>query len=221
MLAAGLIPAAVLAGKVWDLVVGTPAPVPVQHAIGGFQRLPGRVARSLRFDPAQARVVARAESTRGPVYLIAGPSLPRRIDRPAGAVTGVCTMLLFGFPIEAAARSVSIAGRRFWFNSLSCGGKAPARTIQAGGWQLVDEHLAVGYGHLANASQTVQIVRADGTRSSAPTWAGYFVVVQADESLAPGRRPVDIEVRDRRGRTPRTRSARSSPRRCRRSRPTR
>src|SRR5258708_3177080 len=44
------------------------------------------------------------------------------------------------------------------------------------------------------------IVRADGGRSSAPTWAGYFVVVQADDGLAPGRRPVDIAVRDRRGR---------------------
>jgi hypothetical protein len=28
--------------------------------------------------------------------------------------------LLFGFPIEAPPESSVIAGRRFWFNSLSC-----------------------------------------------------------------------------------------------------
>jgi hypothetical protein len=112
----------------------------------------------------------------------------------------VCTALLFGFPIEAPSQALVIAGRRFWFTSLRCGGSSPVRTIQAGGWQLVDEHLAVGYGHLANSSQTLEIVQADGRRVIAPTWQGYFVVVQADDGLAPGLRPVDIDVRDAQGR---------------------
>ena len=197
-----LVPAAVIAGVAWQrLVVGDPAPGPVRHAIARFQQLPGRVARSLRLDPATARIVATAESTRGPVYLVAGATVPRRVGTGGRSVPGECTLLLYGFPIEALSESVVIARRRFWFDSVSCGGRAPAERVrvQSGGWQLADEHLAVGYGHLARPDETVRVVRADGRHTNVATWHGYFVVVQADDGLAPRLRPVDITVGDAHG----------------------
>jgi hypothetical protein len=202
VLVALLIPAGVLAARSW-LVVGTRTPPTLRQAIAARQPAAPALARAYRLDPAASRVVAQAQTSRGPLFVIAGPSLRRHVtDALGNSVSVYCGGLVFGFrPLSPGARSVIVGGTRYWVDANgACGGAAPASTRQpavvGGGWELVDEHLAVAFGRLAGGATEIEAVHADGQHTTAPTWDGYFAIITADDGRPPGQRVTRIMVRN-------------------------
>jgi hypothetical protein len=197
-----LIPAVVLAARSW-LVVGTRTPPTLRRAIAAQQPASPALARAYSIDPATSRVVAQAQTSRGPVFVVAGPSLRRQVtDALGNPVSMYCGGLVFGFrPMSLGARSVVVARTRYWVDANgACGGAAPQSTRQpvvvGGAWELVDEHLAVAFGRLAGGATDIEAIRANGQHSAVHTWDGYFALVTADDGSPPGERVTKITLRD-------------------------
>jgi hypothetical protein len=197
-----LIPAAVLAARAW-LVVGTRTPPTLRQAIAAQQPAFPALARAYSMDPAMSRVVAQAQTSRGPIFVVAGPSLRRHsTDALGNSISMYCGGLVFGFrPMSLGARSVVVAGTRYWVDANgACGGAAPQSTRQpvvaGGAWELVDEHLAVAFGRLAGGATDIEAVRANGHHTAVHTWDGYFALVTADDGSPPGERVTKIMLRD-------------------------
>jgi hypothetical protein len=201
-----LVPAAVLAARTW-LVVGTRTPPALRRAIAAQLSGAPALARAYSIDPVTSRVVAEAQTSRGPLFVIAGPSLGRHVaDGHGHSIAMVCGGLVFGFPpLALGDRSVVVAGARYWVDENgSCGGVAPMSTRQpgvtGGAWELIDEHLAVVFGRLAGGAAAIDVVRADGQHSAVHTRDGYFALVTADDGRPPGERVTSITLRDAHGR---------------------
>ena len=202
--AAALVPTAVLARRGWDVVIGSAAPATVEQALVAGQVVGGVSLPGMHIDPGAVRVVASAETSRGPVYLLAGPSSPRTIPTSQGPIAGQCTTLLFAFPIDAPSRRVTVEGRHYWVDgSGGCGGVPPPRVhapLDAGGSELADEHLAFAFGRLGPDAKRVLVTDAAHHRRSVPTLDGFFVVVTADDGLPRAERVVELQIVDAQGR---------------------
>ena len=193
--AALLVPAALLAARVWTLTLGAPAPRPVERAL--LRMGQPFVAR----DVARTRVVARMETSRGMVYLLESPS--PHLESRLGPVKVDCLSLLYGFPTGSTRLTrIQVSGHRLWFDrNATCGGVAPSRLHRVrglGAWGVVDAQLSAAYGQITRAGVRVEATLLDGQIERVPTWHGYYIVATADG--AQNDRVVALTARDRRGR---------------------
>jgi hypothetical protein len=198
-----LVPAVLLASRAWHLAVGDSAPAPIRHELG---KLGESVSVGFpRQDAARARIVASARSSRGILYVLEGPSLPRQINSPGGKVTIMCMSVVTTFPLDVVGETrVTVAGQSFWLDrNGSCGGVPPASThpkgLTNGTSEVLDEHLAVAYGHLGANGSTIHVQRANGQRAAIPTWRGFFLLISSDDGAPTGDRVISATIRDAQG----------------------
>lgn len=197
------VPAVLLADQAWQLAVGSPTPPQVRPLLGSAIAFPTSGATGGREDGARAVVIARAETSRGSVYLLEAPTLPRTVPSTRGPIAIRCRSFITSFRLGGSGeRRVQVAGATSWVGpGRECGGLPsadpnPRMPLPYGSMQ-VDAHLAVAFGDVRHG-ETVTASRIDGSTMRLPISHGGYLAVVRDDGR-PARRLLSLTLRNAQG----------------------
>jgi hypothetical protein len=184
MLALLAVPAALLAGQVWQLAVGSATPSQVRPLLGAEVNI-GNSSPIAYLS--RARVVARAESARGDIYLVEAPGRYPPGLQWHGPIR--CFWLMASFrPADGSGHRVTVRGHAVWVSRLlSCSGvekQQPVAAYEMFGEAELGARVVVSIGLVHAAEVTVSTRQPDGRTSAVPTWNGWYLAVLRDGDAA-------------------------------------